>query len=676
MIQSFHEVGSTTKEDIETMDKDSLIRNLRQLLQERSYMIVFDDVWDIDFWGCVEYALPDNNKSSRIMITARDRGVAEFCKRFAPVHIQELEPLSPNDALKLFHLKVFQFDPQDCPEDLMELSKDFVNKCDRVPLAIVAIAGILSTKKKTFLEWKKVHGSLRSKLASDPHIRSYHQVLSESYNYLPYHLKLCLLYFGLFPEDYSISCNRLMHLWIAEGFVKQSDTEDQTLEEVAQEYLAELLRRSLVKVSYDVYPYTRVRRCRVHDLMHDFILKKCDELSFCQAQKDDKFRLHTWTRRVSIHTDITTTTTRDSKSCANYGKVRSCLVFLNFGKLPKHVVDPFLSNFKLLVALDFEDAPLDYLPEAVGNLLHLKYLSLRKTKIQTIPKFIGKLQNLETLDLKQSLVCELPLEINKLIKLRHLAVYSNDRRVHFFTKKIRGVKLNEGIGCLRALQKLAKIDTTNGDAIVKELKNLKEMRRLGIMQLRKQNGRLLCNAIESMKHLCSLSIEASDEENEVLDLHSLNNPPESLQRLYLNGCLEMFPMWIPKLKNLVKLNLTKSGISEDPLPMLKDLSELEVLLLYRSYEGEELHFKDGWFKKLQCLRFRSLLGLKILKIDKEALPSLVLLQLSQCSKIVELPDDIENLKNLRVLSLREMPDQLIESMKFDSSRNQIAGMFT
>lgn len=72
-------------------------------------MVVFDDVWNIDFWRVVEFALPDDNVRSRIMITTRDRGVAEFCTHSAIVHIHELKPLPPQDSLKLFHLKAFQF---------------------------------------------------------------------------------------------------------------------------------------------------------------------------------------------------------------------------------------------------------------------------------------------------------------------------------------------------------------------------------------------------------------------------------------------------------------------------------------------------------------------------------------------------------------------------------------
>ena len=576
------------------------------------------------FGGDVEFALPKDR--GRIIITTRDRRVAEFCGSYGPIHIHDMEPLNLDDAWNLFCLKAF---PGGCPEDLMRLSEEFVMKCNGVPLAIVAIAGLLSTKNKNVLEWQRVYDSLRSKLSSDPHLSSFHQVLSESYHDLGYHVKLCLLYFGLFPEDYSISCVRLINLWIAEGFVENKENEGQTLEEVAEEYLAELIARNLVKVA-NVYSYGRVRTCRVHDLMHDFILKKCEELNFCQVKKSEGFRFHEWTRRLSINTNIIEDAAV-KRSGANYGLVRSCFIF-NIQHMPATMVESLFSNFKLLIRLDCEDAPLDYLPKAVGSLVNLKYLNLRNTKIKKIPKFICKLQNLETLDLKRTQVSELPVEINRLAKLHHLLAYSSDRIQDC-------VKLKEGIGHLKALQKLSKVDAgDDGGGIISELKNLKQMRRLGIKNLIRENGKSLCSAIESMTRLCSLSIEsASMYDYEVLDLESLTDPPQHLQRLYLDGCLEKLPYWILKLKNLSRLRLHRSRLREDPLPLLKDLSELLELELWKSYEGDELHFQEGWFMKLKTLQVFGMPWLRALKIDEGVLPNLQLLCINPRPQTVEVP---------------------------------------
>ncbi|XP_022857916.1 putative late blight resistance protein homolog R1A-10 [Olea europaea var. sylvestris] len=49
---------------------------------------------------------------------------------------------------------------------------------------------------------------------------------------------------GAFPEDYEVRVCKLIQLWVAEGFLKLHDFE--VLEEVAEEYLADLINRNLI----------------------------------------------------------------------------------------------------------------------------------------------------------------------------------------------------------------------------------------------------------------------------------------------------------------------------------------------------------------------------------------------------------------------------------------------
>ena len=72
-------------------------------------------------------------------------------------------------------------------------------------------------------------------------------VLALSYNDLPFHLRPCFLYLRLFPKDYDILVRRLLCLWLAEGFVKQ--TPRMTLEDTVEIYLEELVKRSMIQIS-------------------------------------------------------------------------------------------------------------------------------------------------------------------------------------------------------------------------------------------------------------------------------------------------------------------------------------------------------------------------------------------------------------------------------------------
>nr|XP_023874665.1 disease resistance protein RPM1-like [Quercus suber] len=235
-------------EGIDSADKISLISKAREYLQEKRYVVVFDDVWEIDFWGEIEHALPDNTKGPRILITTRKLDVANFCKKSSHVKVHNLQPLLPNKAWELFCKRAFQFElGGHCPPMLQKLSHDILEKCEGLPLVVVAIGGLLSTKDKTLFEWQKLHDSLGFELGINPHLAGVSKILSLSFEDLPYNLKSCFLYLGMYPEDDAIRCNSLIRQWIAEGFVKAK--EGKTLEDVAREYLTELIHRSLVQVA-------------------------------------------------------------------------------------------------------------------------------------------------------------------------------------------------------------------------------------------------------------------------------------------------------------------------------------------------------------------------------------------------------------------------------------------
>nr|XP_028954030.1 disease resistance protein RPM1-like [Malus domestica] len=300
--------------------------------------------------------------------------------------------LPPNKAWKLFCRKAFQFELEGkCPEELEELSLNIVKRCEGLPLAIVSVGGLLSTKAKVVSEWQKLYNSLSSELESNPHLTSLTRILSLSYHHLPYYLKSCVLYFGIFPEDYSVSCIRLVRLWIAEGFVKPKM--GKTLEEVGEEYLMELIHRSLVQVS-EVYIDGKARGCRVHDLLHDVLLKKGLDSSFCHVLSKGKLTFKPTTRRLSM--DINPSEALESITQFH---IRSVFTF-NLEEWPESFLDTLSGNFKLLKVLDFTAAPINQLPKYVGDLYLLTYLSLRNTKVKLLPDSIGNLQNLETLDLK------------------------------------------------------------------------------------------------------------------------------------------------------------------------------------------------------------------------------------------------------------------------------------
>nr|XP_023879062.1 disease resistance protein RPM1-like [Quercus suber] len=638
--------------EIDTMKETSLMEELSKYLRELRYLVVFDDLWDVEFWGHIKFAFPENEKGNRIVITSRNEDVAPSRNESSNYCVYKLPPLPFEIALELFYIKVFQCEGGKCPSDFVELSHSIVEKCGGLPLAIVAIGSFLSIKDKVVSEWRKLHDSLSSELESNSRLRSIPKILSLSYHDLPYNLKACFLYFGMFPEDHSINCSRLIRLWIAEGFVKER--QGTTLEEVAQDYLNQLINRSLVQLTRKDF-VGKTRSCRVHDMIREVILSRSEELNFRLVSVQNFSNCKRIARRLSIQNNVNTPLESITSS-----QTRSILIF-GVDEMPNSFFSTFFANFKLMKVMDCEGAPIDYIPKEVGNLFLLRYLSLRDTKVHILPKSIGKLHNLETLDLKRSLVSELPVEIKGLQKLRYLAAYFESHDIEDNIDFRRAIKIQSGIACLQSLQKLFKIEANN-DALIEELGSLAQLRKLQICKLNRENGTALCTALEKMSHLQSLKISATVEE-EVLELQSMSSPPPCLQTRILSGRLAKLPEWIPKLKSVVRIGLDWSRLMDDPLKVLQALSNLMDLLLYDGYAGEQLHIEGGGFQKLKFLGLRNLGGLNMLIIDKDALPLLEILEIGPSPQLKKVPTGIQHLKSLKKLQFYEMPIEFVLSMQ-------------
>jgi disease resistance protein RPM1 len=651
ILKRFYEVKNGLFPDrIVTMEEEDLIKEIREYLGQERYLVVFDDVWEIGFWGNMEHALLDHDNGSRILVTTRNEDVANFSRGSSLVHVYHIEPLPQKEAWELFCNKAFRFEFKgQCPKDLEGLSQDIVRRCGGLPLAIVAVSGLLATKEKSILEWKKVLSGLGgSAMVSDPYIDSVTNILSLSYGDLPYHLKSCFLYFGMFPEDFSIVHGRIIRLWVAEGFVEEKP--GMTLEDVGEEYFIELVRRNLVQVDevFHGVPLT----CHVHDMVRDVILSKSEELSFCHVSSSCS-TFQGIARHLSISNRGSNTPKSSTKS-----QTRSMMVFDEV-KLQKATIQVILAKFKLLTTLDFENCPIDHLPKELGNLLHLRYLNLRNTKVAKLPKSIRKLHNLESLDLRYSFVEELPVKISNFPKLRHLLAED---------KKTRALKIKGSIKHLEFLQTLSKINVDDNVSLINDdLQVSTELKTLGIRNLKREHGRYLCTALEKMTRLRLLLVCSINPTNEVLELQSMSSPPLELRSIWLEGQLERLPNWISKIHNLAELRLSFTNLKDDSFEVLQALPNLNRLGLVCAYNGEKMHFEGGGFQKLKSLYLVGLSNLKEMLIDEGALPLLEKLQMGPCPKLKEVPSGFKYLRYLKDLSFTGMTNEFTQRLSQQES---------
>ncbi|KAK9209158.1 hypothetical protein WN944_001522 [Citrus x changshan-huyou] len=169
---------------------------LHEYLMTKQYLIVIDDVWNIEVWAIIREILPDNQNRSRVLITLTE--------------------------IKM----VTSFQLEDG---------------ENIRLDLVPTGGPL---RATYQGWPFLilyHGSISleeniREAVETPLGLRYIKCLM-----LPFCLKPCFIYLSVFPAHQEISTRQLYQLWIAEGFIPDNS------EATAESYLEQLIKEGFVE---------------------------------------------------------------------------------------------------------------------------------------------------------------------------------------------------------------------------------------------------------------------------------------------------------------------------------------------------------------------------------------------------------------------------------------------
>ncbi|XP_016484997.1 disease resistance protein RPP13-like [Nicotiana tabacum] len=610
-------IQGRTKESLDLLEKMTeadLEIHLRGLLQECKYLLVVDDVWQKEAWESLKRAFPDSKNGSKVIITTRKEDVAKRADDKGFVY--KLRFLREEESWDLFCRKLL--DVQAMVPAMGRLARDMVDKCGGLPLAIVVLSGLLS-HKRGLQEWQKVKAQLWRHMKDDSIEISY--ILSLSYNDLSTVLKQCFLYFGIFPEDHLIYVDNIVWSWMAEGFIPEGE---EKTEDVAERFLNELIRRSLIQVVGTSWK-TDVR-CKMHDLLRDLAVQKALEVKLFDIYDPRKHSISSLCVRHIIHGQAQRYLSLDLSNL----KLRS-IMFLDRDFFKMDLIK-FHDVFQHIYVLYLEIGSGAILPDAIGSLYHLKFLSLRG--IRDLPSSIGRLINLQTLRVLNDYrhLCQLPPETANLINLRHIvALYSRPLQLSKLTS-LQVLKYS----CCDQWRDVDPVD----------LVNLQELGMYDIVNTYSLNN------IGSLKNLSSLMLRCKvDESFPTLEyLHS----SQKLDKLWLEGRIEKFPLLGYFPNSITMMVLWKSELMEDPMPILGMLPNLRDLDLVGAYEGKEITCSNNSFYQLEFLRLDGLQKLERWHLSTSSMPRIKGFGIHDCSKLKEIP---QRMKDVAILEKLKGIDQ-------------------
>ncbi|KAJ1689220.1 hypothetical protein LUZ63_013375 [Rhynchospora breviuscula] len=610
------------KDDKEVGDEEDFIREVHASLSKKKYLIILDDVWSSNDWSRLEVALPEDYNGSRVLITTRFIDVAK--KSDAASKPYELRTLNKDESKQLLLEKALPNQPPNiCPHNLLPLINQFCETCDGWPLALVVLGGILSMKDP--VHWDGLLSEVDWKECLD--------IISTSYQDLQFDLKLCFMYLTVFPEDYQIKASELIQLWIAEGLIFQDDQSTKTMEDIAENYLEELVQRGMIQVSERSWS-GKIKYCYIHDILRELAIRKAKEDNFLllcsESNADSISRASTSTRRIAIHRN-------------------------NFGDLPIELVARSLRS--LIIFGDHSIRPNHELAK-----VRVLYQNAGKLDIPNFNKLVEPLSALRCFQYYTTNFDEreLPTSFWKNKMLR----YFKYLKYKFFIDFVMGPPSSANLENLLTLQ-----GVVARREWAKKLPNFPRLRKLGIQIDGEIDWEALVNSMSKLEHLCSLFICINSVEfkydclvpafRNYKQLHSLR-----LELLWfapgrnsLLGELNLLP------PNLVKLTLSMSELEQDPMSELEKLSSLRILrLLYKSYSGKQLVCSKGGFKCLQQLKLEELKNLVELKIEESGMPNLIQLEISYCYELKVVPN-FQYLTNLRELNLGYMSNDFWSSLK-------------
>ncbi|XP_039141491.1 putative disease resistance protein RGA3 [Dioscorea cayenensis subsp. rotundata] len=637
---------------------------LCDVLHRKSLFLVLDDVWDADVWiNLMKNPIERATTKCRVLVTTRDRNIAI---KMGAIHIHNVNKLPLNFGWELLSKKVFTNNNERDILRMKDIGMQIVEKCDGLPVALKAIAGVLITKDQNKRAWEDVLNSNAWTITGLPEeIRG---ALYLSYESLPSALKHCFLYCSLYPLDQELYYDDLVCQWIAEGYIQASD--NASLEDVAKGYYKELICRSFLQPDPT---HATIYKCTMHDLLRALAQFFAGDESFSGNPQEAQ---HTISMQKLRH--LTITSNRESVSIPHLDRLRTLQL-----REPPSLNTCVVLKLKHLRVLVLNGDKIENMPDSIGDLVHLRLLNLEHTCIDNLPDSLGNLINLQFLLLGNCMSLHiLPNSITKLYNLRWLRLYHSP--LNYVPK---------GIGKLEHLHHVQGLiigdsgDNGEKGCNLEDLQMLEKLSYLSVRNLEKSSSKS-SSVLSSKTHLRKLRLRCTPNTNGHIQQQEIDKivqvfddlcPPPCLEDLSIRDFLGgRYPKWMSStsintaLQELIYLQLINCS-NWPRLPQLGQLPQLKYLKIegatavvsigpefLGNHNGEPT---ESSFPKLEYLLFHNLINwvewsLTSGEKDNEPEPSKPLMffphlksiSISDCPMLKALPRGL-NLANIQELQI-------------------------
>ncbi|EYU40949.1 hypothetical protein MIMGU_mgv1a023256mg, partial [Erythranthe guttata] len=552
-------------------------------------------------------------KGNGIVVTTRNQSIASLVTTL-PIH--KLKELSEEQCWSIIEAKAFPKD--NVPSEFELIWVSIAKKCQGLPLAARMVGGLLLGKSLD--EWLHIEENWLLDLRDE---NSVSKILKLSFDHLwSPALKKCFAYCSIYPKGYDLLRERLVELWMAEGFLGGNDD----MEIVGNMFFHNLLENSLLLQVVERNGDDNMIYYNMHDLVHDLassILNSSDQV-----------------RYIGGH--------------------------FTFDELPSSIGE--LIHFR---CLDNFHTFIKCLLESIGDLYHLQTLRAC-ADLEKLPNTMKHLMNLRHLHLPSRI--ELPPEMGRLISLRTLLYFGVSDKKGCGIGELGSLKNLKGELEIYNLEKvhdkeeakradlLEKHGQNGNESVLEGLQPHPNLKSLNICGFPGRNLPPWCSMMSELNNLMEIGLRNCKECEQIPMLGHLRH----LKNLYLHdkcsrsgNTITIFPA-LERLELVCMWKLTE-WLEAELMPNATDnrrLSQLVVvfprleyvkIIMCMQLESAPSHFPC--LKELEIsqahseLPLASICGIKLISLTK--------LRINSIDGLVCLPDWLlhknQNLSELKII---------------------------